>query len=144
MKLMRYCLCVLPLLFAASLFAAGKPATDTLVGKLAIHDNAPATVETADHKIVTLDGDETTRLVLTDKRLNGFEIQAKGKFTAADKFMIGPSYDRSLLVRQNGKLKMITYWCNVCSIRDYTPGPCRCCQKEMALDLVDPDHPDGN
>ena len=25
------------------------------------------------------------------------------------------------------------------SIRDYTPGPCRCCQKELLLDLRDPD-----
>jgi len=139
---MRCCLLVLSFL-ALPLFAAGTPSPDTLTGKLAIHDNAPATVETADHEIVTLDGDDTTLKVLTDKRLNGFEIVAKGKFTAPGKFTIGPSYNHSLLVRQNGKLKMITYWCDVCSIRDYTPGPCRCCQKETVLDLRDPNAPDG-
>jgi hypothetical protein len=34
---------------------------------------------------------------------------------------------------------MITYWCDVCSIRAYTPGPCVCCQQETTLDLRDPD-----
>lgn len=138
---MRICLCLLA--GALVLMAAGAPSPDTLRGKLAIHDGAPATVETADHKIVTLDGDENTLKVLTDQRLNGFQIEAKGKFTAANKFTVGPSYERSLLVRQNGKLKVITYWCDVCNIRDYTPGPCRCCQKETLLDLRDPDAPDG-
>jgi hypothetical protein len=135
--------CLLLALGAFALFAAGSPSPDTLRGKLAIHENAPATVETPDHKTVTLDGDETTLKVLTDRRLNGFQIEAKGKFTAPGKFTIGPSYQHSLLVRQNGKLKMITYWCDVCSIRDYTPGPCRCCQKETILDLRDPDAPEG-
>ena len=45
----------------------------------------------------------------------------------------------ALLVHQNGKLKMITYWCDVCSIRAYAPGPCVCCQKETTLELRDPD-----
>ena len=131
---MRYCLCILALALAASLHAG-----ETLNGKLSIHANAPATLETADHKVVTLDGDETTLKVLGDKRLNGFEVQVKGHFTGPDKFLIDPSYQRSLLVHQDGRLKMVTYWCDVCSIRDYTPGPCRCCQRETTLDLRDPD-----
>jgi hypothetical protein len=131
---MRYCLCILALALAGSLHAG-----ETLNGKLAIHDNAPATLETAGHKIITLDGDDTTLKVLGDKRLNGFEVQAKGHFTAPTKFRVDPSYEHSLLVHQDGKLKLVTYWCDVCSIRDYTPGPCRCCQKETTLDLRDPD-----
>lgn len=129
---MRFCLCLLVLLTAA-LHA------ETLNGKLSIHANAPATVETADHKTVTIDGDETTRKVLTDIRLSGMEIHAQGHYTAPGKFLIDPSHQHSLLVRSEGKLKLITYWCDVCSIRDYTPGPCRCCQKELALELIDPD-----
>ena len=130
---MRICLCLLALL-AATLNAA-----ETLDGKLSVHPNAPATVETADHKTVTLDGDENTRKVLADTRLNGFQIQVKGHYTAPGKFLADPSHERSLLVHSDGKLKLVTYWCDVCSIRDYTPGPCRCCQKEYILDLRDPD-----
>jgi hypothetical protein len=111
----------------------------TLQGKLAIHENAPATVQAAGGKSITLDGDETTRKVLTDKRLDGMTIEARGHFADDGKFIIDPSHERSLLVRKDGKLKLITYWCDVCSIRDYTPGPCRCCQKELLLDLRDPD-----
>src|SRR5579883_2617807 len=131
---MRYCLCILA--FAALAFAQESV---TLEGKLAIHKNAPATVETSDHKTVRLSGDETTTKVLGDSRLNGFQVQAKGHFTAPGQFQVDPSHERSFLVRSEGKLKLITYWCDVCSIRDYTPGPCRCCQKELTLDLREPD-----
>lgn len=137
---MRICLCLLVSALAA--VAAGQN-PDTLRGKLTIHNNAEATVLTADHKTITLDGDDDTLKVLSDQRLDGFEIEARGKFTSPTKFTVGPRYDRSLLVRQDGKLKLITYWCDVCSIRDYTPGPCRCCQKELLLDLRDPDAPEG-
>ena len=132
MKSMRCCLSILTL--AVLSLHAG-----TLQGKLSIHENAPATIETSDHKTVALDGDETTRKVLTDHRLDGMTIEAHGHFTSPGRFQVDPSHERSLLVRKDGKLKLITYWCDVCSIRDYTPGPCRCCQKELLLDLIDPD-----
>jgi hypothetical protein len=131
---MRYCLGILALAVAA--FAHDG---ETLHGKLAIHSGAPATIETADHKVIQLAGDETTNKVLTDSRLNGFDIQVKGHFTAPTKFEIDPSHEHSMLVRSEGKLQIITYYCDVCNIRDYTPGPCRCCQKELTLELRDPD-----
>lgn len=133
---MRVCLCILA---AAFLCMAADPQIQTLEGKLIIVEGQPPLLETAAHKLVHLEGDETTRSVLTDVRLNGFTAQAKGRFTAADKFLIDPSHTRSMLVRQEGKLKMITYWCDVCHIRAYTPGPCVCCFRETTLDLRDPD-----
>ena len=131
---MRYCLCFLAL--AAAAFAHDSV---TLNGKLSVRPNAPATIETADHKVIELAGDDTTTKVLADTRVNGFDVQVKGHFTAPAKFQIDPSFQHSLLVHSEGKLKLITYWCDVCSIRDYTPGPCRCCQKELTLELRDPD-----
>jgi hypothetical protein len=86
-----------------------------------------------------LDGDAPTRKVLHDPRVNGFEVEARGHFTAPDKFLIDPQHTRALLVRDGGKLKMITYWCDVCYIRAYAPGPCVCCQKDTDLDLRDLD-----
>ena len=79
------------------------------------------------------------KLVLGDPRLNGFDVEAKGRFTAPDRFPIDPIHTRALLFRQGGKLRMITYWCDTCSIRSFTPGPCVCCQRETTLDLHDPD-----
>ena len=119
--------------------AADLHAGETLRGKLVLRDGKPPVVETAEHKLVTLDGDEPTRKVLGDLRLNGFEVEAKGRFTAPDRFLIDPIHTRALLVRQGGKLRMVTYWCDICSIRSFTPGPCVCCQRETTLDLRDPD-----
>jgi hypothetical protein len=113
-------------------------ASQTLRGKLTVRAGQPAVLETADHKRITLDSDQTTGKVLADPRVNGFEIEARGHFTAPDRFLVDPSHERSMLVRKDGKLKMVTYWCDVCSIRSYTPGPCVCCQQETTLDLRDP------
>jgi hypothetical protein len=123
----------------AALCLAADPATVTLQGKLIIREGKPATLETSDRKLVQLDGDNPTRKVLGDSRLNGFEIQAKGHFTAPGQFQLDPIHTHSMLVNKEGHLKMVTYWCDVCSIRAYTPGPCVCCQQETVLDLHDPD-----
>jgi hypothetical protein len=124
---------------AAGLSADGLPHGETLRGTLHVPDKGPATVATADHRTIVLDGDETTRKVLGDRRLNGFSIEGRGHFTSPDRFLLDPSYLRSLLVRQDGKLKLITYFCDVCNIRAYIPGPCACCQRETVLELRDPD-----
>ncbi len=134
---MRVCLCLLAA--AVLVFAADPTKSETLNGKLVIVSGQPAALETTANQRVLLDGDEPTREILTDQRLNGFEVQAKGHYTAPGRFLIDPIHTRAMMVRQDGKLKMITYWCEVCGIRAYTPGPCVCCYRETTLDLRDPD-----
>ena len=140
---MRSAFCLLAILGSA-LWAAdvkSAPAPAVLDGRILIADGQPTRVETATHQMIVLDGDDDTRKILADTRLNGFQVEARGHFTAPDHFLIDPLYTHHLLVRKDGKLKLITYWCNVCSIRAYTPGPCVCCQRETTLDLRDPDQP---
>jgi hypothetical protein len=129
------------ILLAAALcvFAAASDKTETLEGKLVLSAGKPPALATAENKLVLLDGDDSTRKILGDQRLNGFQVQAKGHFTAPGKFLIDPIHTTALTVRKDGHLKMITYWCDVCNIRAYTPGPCVCCQRETTLDLIDPD-----
>lgn len=134
---MRICLVLLAL--AGLALADALPKTETLRGTLQVHGSGPATVITDDHRTIALDGDEPTSKVLADPRLNGFSIEARGHFTSAGRFLLDPSHLRSLMVRQDGKLKLITYFCGVCNIRAYIPGPCACCQRETALELRDPD-----
>ena len=122
---------------AVCLHAATAPKSEAVRGKLIVGSGEAPVVETADHKRIALDGDAPTRKVLHDPRVNGFEVEARGHFTAPDKFLIDPQHTRALLVRDGGKLKMITYWCDVCYIRAYAPGPCVCCQKDTDLDLRD-------
>jgi hypothetical protein len=134
---MRVCLC---LLAAAVLsLAAQAPAGQALQGKLIIAAGQAPALETGDRKTVRLTGDEDTTKILNDSRLNGFEVEARGHFTAPDRFLIDPIHTRALLVHRDGKLKLITYFCDVCNIRAYIPGPCACCQRETTLELRDPD-----
>lgn len=137
MRSMRFCLCLL-MMAAGFLHAADLHGSAPLRGKLHIQQGK-ATLETSDHKMIALEGDEVSNKVLGDDRLNGFEIEARGHFKSPDHFVIDPSHTHSLLVRKDGKLKLVTYWCDICSIRAYTPGPCVCCQRETTLDLRDPD-----
>jgi hypothetical protein len=134
---MRCCLWVLALAIG-SLWAADSPAPVVLHGKLIVRAGQPATVETNDHKLVQLSGDESTSKVLADKRLDGYQVEARGHFTAPDRFAIDPFHTRGLKAVENGKVKLITYFCDVCNIRANTPGPCACCQKETVLSLQDP------
>jgi hypothetical protein len=134
---MRFCLCFLAIL--ASLTAADLQPGTTLRGKLTVQAGKPPVLETAQHKTVTLEGDDLATKVLADTRLNGFDIEVRGRFVAPERFRLDPSHTHSMLVRKDGKLKLVTYWCDICSIRAYTPGPCVCCQRETTLDLRDPD-----
>ena len=134
---MRYCLWIAAFLLSAA-WAAELPSHQVLRGKLLVRDGKPAAVETAEHKIVELDGDESTQKVLADKRLNGYEVQARGHLQPSGRFLIDPFHTRGLVAVKDGSVKVITYYCDVCNIRAYVPGPCACCQKETTLDLRDP------
>jgi len=101
-------------------------------------DRVPA-LQTADARVILLDGDDGTRSVLSDERLLGMDLEALGRFTSAGHFLVDPIYKRAMFVHKNGKRLFITYWCNVCYIRTYTPGNCRCCQKYTDLDLTEND-----
>ncbi len=134
---MRYCLVLLAVALAC---LAEGPKPETIRGKLTRRLGKPA-LETTANKFIYLEGDERTTKVLNDERLIGFDTQAKGHFTAPDHFLVDPIHARGLLVFKDGKAKLITYWCDTCSIRYYTPGTCWCCQQETTLDLRDPDAP---
>lgn len=99
-----------------------------------VSDGRPA-LRTSDGRLIYLDGDKPTLGVLHDARLQGTQFEAVGRFTAPDRFEVLPIYKRAMFVHRDGKRLMVTYWCDVCGIRSYTPGPCWCCQQETQLDL---------
>jgi hypothetical protein len=123
----------------ASLFAADSlPAHQTLHGTLQIAEGKPP-ILVMDGKKVVLEGDDVIAAILKDPRVSGFEVEAKGHFAGNGHFVIDASHNHPMLVRKDGHLKLISYWCDICSIRAYTPGICACCQRETNLDLIDPD-----
>ena len=120
------------LVFVLLAFAV-EPST-TLRGKL-VPGTQPA-VQTADGKLVRLDGEPDSMKVLGDSRLAGADMELTGQSAGAGHFRVAPFHKaESLLVHKNGKKYTISYWCEVCSIRSYTPGKCACCQAETALSL---------
>ena len=112
--------------------------TASVKGKLVQRKDAPAVLRTDDGKEIVLSGDEDTQKVLHDPRLEGLTLEALGHFTAPGQFAVEPLFEKNMFVLKNGKRLRITYWCDVCSIRTYSPGVCVCCQKWTDLDLRDP------
>jgi hypothetical protein len=125
------CVCSKP----AHLFAADP--TRNLRGYLEAGDK-PVLI-TSEGRHIHLESDEPTMKVLGDERLNKADLEALGRGEGDDRFVVGPIHTRSLFVHKDDKRLMITYWCDVCYIRTYSPGKCWCCQKYTDLDLRESD-----
>jgi len=110
-------------------------------GKLAGGPDGKPALKLAGNKLVSLEGDQQTMSVLNDKRLAGVDLEALGHFNSPDRFEVDPIHTKALFVHKDGKRLYITYWCDVCYIRTYTPGTCVCCQKYTDLDLRDSPEP---
>jgi len=121
-----------------SLTAIGAPQRETVRGHLAQDPLKPPALITREGKTVALEGDEPTVAVLRDLRLKDEEFEAVGEFTGQGRFRIDPIHERALFIYRGGKRLVITYWCEVCGIRTYSPGRCVCCQQETAFDPRDP------
>lgn len=126
-------LLVMLVLSAAACFAESLAET-TIRGKLTQQQGKPA-LTTGAGAVIVLDGDDATRGVLNDKRLAGSDIDATGRFANTKLFKVNPIHTKALHVYHDGKRHTISYWCKVCSIRTYSPGPCMCCQDDTELDL---------
>ncbi len=108
---------------------------ETIRGTLTSTPAGEPALKTSAGKLVRLQGDAETRDVIRDERLEGADLEVRGKFTANDLFRIGPFHKRSMWIWKQGHKHFVSYWCSVCSIRTYTPGICMCCQDETELDL---------
>ncbi len=98
---MRIALLILTVI-AGVACAADAPPSTTLRGKLVVREGKPAVLETAGNKVVTLAGDKSTSEVLGDARMNGFEVEEKGHFTAPGQFLIDPIHTRAMMVHKDG------------------------------------------
>jgi hypothetical protein len=113
----------------------------SLRGKLVKTPAGSPALQTEEGRLVPLSGDEETKSVLNDERLQNMEFEVIGKFDG-ETFVIDPIHTAAVFVLQSGHRKRVTYWCDVCAIRTYTPGLCQCCREETALDLREPDKVD--
>ncbi|MDZ4797176.1 MAG: hypothetical protein SGI92_03360 [Bryobacteraceae bacterium] len=107
-------------------------------GKLTKDPAGRPALQTTDGAFVIATGDEETTLVLNDKRLAGSDFEAIGEKNA-DAIEINPIHLAALWAYKDGKRRRVTYWCDVCAIRTYSPGLCWCCREDTELELRDPD-----
>lgn len=126
--------------FAATLLAmavrtGGQTKSVALRGKLIQPEGSPPALATAEAKTVSLQAGDEIQKVLEDKRLAGTDFEAMGHLTAPDRFAVDPVHTRPVFVYKGGKRLYVTYWCEVCAIRTYSPGKCWCCQEDTHLDL---------
>jgi hypothetical protein len=84
---------------------------------------------------IRLSGDEPTLGVLNDPRVIGLELELIGQSRTPGSLEIDPIHKKALYALKDGKRLFVTYWCDICSIRTYTPGQCWCCQEQTELDL---------
>ena len=110
-----------------------------LRGKLTTAGTGVPALQATDGQVTILDGDSDTLGVLKDARLAGSDFEVIGQVSEPGKFKIAPIHTRALFTYKNNHRWMVTYWCEVCAIRTYTPGICWCCREETALDLMEPD-----
>ncbi|GIU74983.1 MAG: hypothetical protein KatS3mg004_2070 [Bryobacteraceae bacterium] len=129
---------VLLLLPAALVARAAADRKDSIRGRLRQDEHLPPAIITREGRTVVLEGDAPSEAVLRDPRLAKEDFEAVGHYRAPDVFVVDPIHERALFVWRNGKRLVVTYWCDVCSIRAWSPGKCQCCQQEMRLDLRDP------
>jgi hypothetical protein len=108
-------------------------------GKLTRGSDGKPALGVDSHKLIGLHGDDDTNGVLNDQRILNTDFEAVGHYTSADRFELDGIHTRAMFVHKDGKRLMITYWCDVCYIRTYTPGTCVCCQAYTDLDLRETD-----
>lgn len=139
----RHFLGSLLLLPASALIAAEEgtsipPGSVAVRGTLETPDAESAALRLSDGSLVHLHGDEQTEKVLHDERLKGLDFEAVGCRGADGSLTILPIHLAALFVYEKGKRLRVTYYCDVCAIRTYSPGICMCCRQNTRVDLVDP------
>jgi hypothetical protein len=68
-------------------------------GKLVQRENQPPAIETADHKLIVLAGMKRPGMFCTTSGLAGLDVEAKGHFTAADRFQVDPFHRALYAIR---------------------------------------------
>jgi hypothetical protein len=108
-------------------------------GKLEAPDESTAGLRVDKGAFVRLHGDEQTEKVLHDERLQGMDFEVLGERQADGSVKILPIHLAALFTYKQGQRLRVTYYCDVCAIRTYSPGMCMCCRENTRVDLVDPE-----
>jgi hypothetical protein len=79
-----------------------------------------------DAKLFKFDNTDPSTKVFTDARVRARDLQITARLNAREQLEL-----IKLQSVREGKLYDIYYFCEVCNIRAYSPGPCPCCRNEL-------------
>ena len=116
------------LALSVAVHGASVAGDQTLRGKLRQEPGKAPSIQTSDGKSYTVSGDDFTKAQMADSKLNGREMELEGRFTGPGQFEASKLY-----TIKDGKRHLVTYWCDICSIRTHMPGRCMCCQGPTEL-----------
>lgn len=122
--------------FAAAPGSAAASTSGEIRGKLIQPSSGPVSIDTGSGK-VEIQADKDAAEVLRDPRLAPLDIALHGHLIDATHFQLDPFFRKPIYAVKDGKEMLVTYYCDVCSIRYYSPGRCVCCQQETRVDLHD-------
>ena len=120
------------------LLQASDAKVERLRGRREAPDEDHAGMRLSDGSFVELFGDEQTEKVLHDERLRGWDFEVHGRRHADGRFEVSPIHLAALFTYVDGELLRVTYYCDICAIRTFSPSLCMCCREDTRLDLVNP------
>ena len=97
--------------------------TTVLAGSLAHQNDAPI-LKVKERSYILTSADNSILTTLADVRNRGRQLELHGRWKNPETFVV-----ERFLVRREGKLFKLVYYCDVCNITTYQPGPCDCCRE---------------
>ena len=116
-------------MFALTAAAAEAPAPVAATGKLVSLPDKAVALKAGGKEIRLSSKDEYITAILADERLLGKELRAEGRWEEKDRRL----EVHKLHTVHHGKRHEIHYYCEICNIWAWKPGPCVCCQQPVEL-----------
>ena len=90
------------------------------------HQTSGYGVVDKDSKLYKLDPANPSTAIFTDARVRARELQVMARVDAKKQLEL-----IKVQSIKEGRLYDIYYFCQICNIRAYAPGPCPCCRNEL-------------
>lgn len=114
------------LILLLTLFVDAPPTV--LTGQIVIVDRSPV-IRIDGKEIRLISNDEYLPLIMADERLASRTIRLEGQWKEKDRvFEV-----QHLHTVKQGKEFRVLYYCSVCDLWSFKPGPCVCCTKLLDL-----------
>ncbi len=124
--------------FVAAAWLVAAPAQESAIdGRLVVEPGKPAAVEMEGKSVPLTSERKSIRDTLQDARISGKRLKLIGRQRPDGSFEVDEFY----VVRPDGSLYRLVYFCDVCNITRFGPGKCECCQQPTVPIEIPPTDP---